>query len=552
MTHTLAVMADPHYWDPFPGYDLPGVPLAGRDRAMVHTLSDSARSTRLFNEGYFALPAALDRCVAEGIRTVVIPGDLSDDGQMSAMKSAVALLDAYRARHGMRFFLCPGNHDAHSMAGRDIPRRFLQRDGTSVTVTSDPDLTAEGPLHVEPRQRCLTYPELFGMWAPLGQRRDPRDLHWESPFGPDDDPQARMFDISSASGRTKHRQLDLSYLVEPEPGLWLLSIDANIYVPIDGFADNLRPDAFADSTAAGWNRLVIHKPFLLGWMRDVSSRARQAGKTLIAFSHYPVTDVFGGAMRHERALMGDTMSVLRTPAPETVAAVCATGIGVHFSGHMHILNRTEVQHGDNRLINHAMPSLQAFPAAWGRVTADPGRIMVDIVPLETDGFRALIDAYRPEAARTGNHQAWLGARDYGDYLFRQLREQVEHRTLPQEWPAVLAQPLLSMDLCGLLPESRRPSNPADHGFLRLLADVQALRMGGPAAMDHVPPARLQVWRDLSRQCTAAEATKDDALRALGHLMAMFDCFDRIACTGRKGPDAWLSVSAMQDATHLRP
>src|SRR5690606_13714235 len=109
--------------------------------ASIHTLRDSAASTRLFNEGYFALPAALDLCVHHQIRNVIIAGDLTDDGQISAMDGAIAVLDDYEVRHGLRCFLTPGNHDAYGMSGRDIIRRLLNEDGSYTVVGStSPDL----------------------------------------------------------------------------------------------------------------------------------------------------------------------------------------------------------------------------------------------------------------------------------------------------------------------------------------------------------------------------------------------------------------------------
>ena len=50
---------------------------------LIRTMDVQMRSTRLFNENYFALLSALDDVVGKGIKLVVLPGDLTDDGQFS-------------------------------------------------------------------------------------------------------------------------------------------------------------------------------------------------------------------------------------------------------------------------------------------------------------------------------------------------------------------------------------------------------------------------------------------------------------------------------------
>ncbi|MCA9720445.1 MAG: hypothetical protein KC468_37630, partial [Myxococcales bacterium] len=94
----LAVIADPHHhdtgWVPV-GTGLPGA---------IRSYADTAASTRVFNESGPAFRAALDRAVSEGARHLLLVGDLTDDGQTPNISSAIALLDEYRRRHGLRVF----------------------------------------------------------------------------------------------------------------------------------------------------------------------------------------------------------------------------------------------------------------------------------------------------------------------------------------------------------------------------------------------------------------------------------------------------------------
>lgn len=527
--HRFAVLADPHYFDLFPHYGVEGVTIAGRPGAAVHTLADSAISTRLFNEGYFALPAALDRCVAHGLRHVVIAGDLSDDGQQSAMTGAVALLRDYEARHGLRFFLTPGNHDAHGMSGRDITRRLLKSDGCFVTVSSA--APAGSGMQHEPGQRCSTYPELLEHWRDFGLMRRPEDRYWESPFGSDDAPQTRFFSLRAPDGKSEHRQLDLSYLVEPEEGLWLLSIDANIYAPRNGFPANDSPDAFEDSTAAGWPALVTHKPFLLDWMEDVARRADALGKTLICFSHYPMVDPLDGTLALERELLGDTMSARRTPSEEVSRRLAATGMAHHFSGHMHIYDRSSVADRGRTLTNYAMPSLAAFPPVFAIAEALGQGLRLSLEQIDIETHRALFPAYRSEAELTGNDCEWLEQDTYSAFLLAQIGEQVKRRQLPGEWPeplrAFLARSSLAdivetLDMTDATNDLRNQLSliPASD----FMVDLHALRMGSEVALHALPAERLDLYRQLAA-LVDADAMPADALgRQLKLLMAMFQRF----------------------------
>ena len=80
-------------------------------RAMIRTMYAQLTSTRLFNENYFALRAALDDAGKKGIKLIALPGDFSDDGQSMHIRGLVTLLKEYEQKYAMRFFATPGNHD---------------------------------------------------------------------------------------------------------------------------------------------------------------------------------------------------------------------------------------------------------------------------------------------------------------------------------------------------------------------------------------------------------------------------------------------------------
>lgn len=61
------------------------------------------QSTRLFNENYFALLAALNDVAQRNISLVVLPGDLTDNGQFINQEKINQILTDYTKRYGMKF-----------------------------------------------------------------------------------------------------------------------------------------------------------------------------------------------------------------------------------------------------------------------------------------------------------------------------------------------------------------------------------------------------------------------------------------------------------------
>ena len=121
----VAVIADAHFHDIEGDYDFAGVCLNGR-RLTVRSWADTAGSTRVFNESFAALPAALDRVSAMGIRHVVLLGDYTDDGQRETTESLARLLRRYRSRNGP-VLLCHTRKSRRLRPGRKTPGHPLCR-----------------------------------------------------------------------------------------------------------------------------------------------------------------------------------------------------------------------------------------------------------------------------------------------------------------------------------------------------------------------------------------------------------------------------------------
>ena len=555
--HTVAVIADAHFHDLYGDYDFAGI-ATNKGQMTARRLWDSVRSTRVFNESYFALRAALDEVVSRNIRQVVLLGDYSDDGQIATLKALNQLLDDYRDKHGLVFTATVGNHDIFGPQGRDHGKRLLNADGSYTFVSSSENLRDEDAPQtiITDKMYCLGYPAGLQAMPQLGFFRRAGDLHWETPFGLSDRPEDRLYRVQSADGRNHYDLVDGSYLCEPEPGLWLLMIDANVFEPRNG--DHIRGEAaaFVDSTNAGWNGMVRHKKFILDWMQDVASRARQQNKQLLTFSHYPVVDMLNGSGDDERQLFGETGSVKRIPHMDTANAVLATGIGVHFSGHLHINDTAQVTNADRSLINIGVPSLVAFPAAFKTVSIDEQCIAVQSVLLDNMAPDPLLNAqYQRELATTGRKlQHLINAADYGSFISGHVGELVKYRYLRKEWPKDLSKLIKHLDIPDLVLLAELPDQPmpddVDHFVAELrrnplgmdlvggrrahardsltmedlLGDWYRLRNGGDLAAPWISDERQLTYRQLI-DLYGSKSFGDDSLQhKFAVLLRMMDCF----------------------------
>ncbi|RLJ51503.1 calcineurin-like phosphoesterase family protein [Litoreibacter meonggei] len=467
-TGQVAVLADPHLHDV----------AAGRAYGLVHedcfrSLADTASSTRVFNEGGVALVRALDILVEHGVRLVMIAGDLTDDGQPANWNAAASLLHKYTQKYGMRFFLTPGNHDQWYGDGKALKKGMVTRDGVIFAVAGDP--SEPSAVHA-PAMRQVGQAEMLDYARSFGFCRHDDDLHWETPFGASN---ALVDRIGALTGSDGNPVLvpDLSYLVEPVAGLWILSVDANVYLP--------GTDGWVDCGQQGWNAVLRHKAWLLDWMRDVAARAKVQGKQLLTMSHFPaidlLNDVSGGLA--ERVM----------PTHLTADATTATGVGLHFSGHWHI-NRTGARHCDKDwLVNVAVPSTASFPAAFKLVNLELTSACIDTVQLgQVPGFDAGFAHYLAEQP---NATLPL-SESYADFLREHLDELTGRRYLARDWPTEFGARLERETLADILTQTGRNADSATTNIPARLAidDYYFLERGGQLA--EIPAERLCLYMAL--------------------------------------------------------
>ncbi|HDG1691243.1 TPA: metallophosphoesterase [Kluyvera georgiana] len=533
--------------------------------AMIRTMYAQLTSTRLFNENYFALRAALDDAGKKGIKLIALPGDFSDDGQPVHIRGLVKLLEEYQQKYGMRFFATPGNHDPNRPfdlpggeedflgAGGKTQRIFSAgaheckgyRGKTAVIATG-----AELPTICSEEMVSSGYEYIMKMMSPFGMNPQPNDIYWETPYSTYDeksysyakaqlasDFHQRQYEICAQGTGGKYRQpgygpcftvADSSYLVEPVPGLWLMAVDANVYLPREN-ADPTKPESannFAGSGDAGYNKMLTHKQQTVAWMTSVAQRARANNKTLVTFSHFPMVEFDNGAAADLEAIFGKgKFQLARAPKEDTSHALAKTGIGVHVGGHMHFNDTGVRKYPDGSLLfNIQAPSMAAYVPAYkildfvSRTRIDVQTVILDSVPR----FNELFEHYQQEwdhLNMTHSPHLWnkavLGAKNYYDFTNWHITELTRLRFIPEEWPCDIRQMLFSLNGAEMLILSQISSH----------SDFQSV-LSVPVSDDHAicakgvtPPVR-DVRQQYLKKNAAAWHRAEQKAQSLAQNMGM--------------------------------
>ncbi|QGZ43036.1 metallophosphoesterase [Pseudoduganella flava] len=490
-------MTDVHFenvYGDFKSSQFAGIPTKDGKNATIRTMYAQLTSTRLFNENYFAFRAALDDAYAKGIRYVALPGDYSDDAQPINVNGIAAILQEYQAK-GMRFFMAPGNHDPNEPyddleAGKND---FLTKDGKEQKVyatgnaackNKDASVVCTDELMEQGYEKLLT------KLADHGFMPNKADVYWETPFSKyagqynvdDATKQAalanRQYEICAegeggaykAAGEAKLGKaytkctsvIDSSYLVEPVKGLWLLAIDANVFVPNANF-DAANPKnfkGFDGAGNAGWNKVLTHKKHVIDWIKSVNERAKAQGKQLIAFSHYPTMDFYANQTNAMKAVFKPgAFQTARVPETATTAAVAATGLPIHVGGHMHFNGTNDyTDAAGNFLVNVQSPSLAVYGASYKIVTyKDKDTIDVQTVALNSvPRYNELFPYYQTEydylqgstasadVAKRWN-RAVLDTKSYGEFTRYYFGELSRLRFMDEYWPCEMKEAAMNLD-----------------------------------------------------------------------------------------------------------
>ncbi|GGD49227.1 metallophosphoesterase [Lacimicrobium alkaliphilum] len=460
----IAFLPDIHFHDVFATFEngeFTGIPRQDGRNAIIRSMRAQLHSTRLFNENYFALNQALEQLAQDNVRLIVLPGDFTDDGQPLHVRGLMKMLTSFQEKHDMRFFITNGNHDP--VRPQDTPGGepdFLNKNGQEVPVYSTDHnkcLSKQKPenLICADDVGYAGYQSLIEAMPDMGFYPSKRDLFWATPFSTysHESYQYARAELQSPLANRRWRVcnnsiqpvcayvIDSSYVVEPVEGVWLLAIDANVYVP-EGENGELR--GFSGSGNQGYNGVVRYKPQLLQWIKKIASEARALNKELVAFSHFPMAPFYDGQEKRIQQLLGeDAFQMVRSPTKKTVNALLDTGITFHVGGHMHI-NDTQTIVGNNgrSLLNIQAPSLAAYRPAYKVLTlSEHSPAILRTVRVDrVTGFDTLFPHYQQELRYQTEHselKGWqaeiLSSASYRQFADYHLRELARMRFVPEEW-----------------------------------------------------------------------------------------------------------------------
>lgn len=486
-----------------------------QDTCRVRSMAAQLISTRLFNENYFAFLSALDDVAKRHIRYVLLTGDLTDNGQVTNVMLVDSILRQYTEKYDMQFFIMTGNHDpARPLA------QYIAKDG-------------------EPWGNVAGYPEIHKLWADYGFMPKERYKYWATPFSRYEYKNytfKKALAESQWEGRTyrynglKPSLHDGSYVVEPIDGLWLLGIDAAVYHPVSVRGDSIEQFTYA---ATGYNEVLEVKSYLLPWLKKVAADARRYGKTLVAFSHYPMVDYNSGAdaFIQDIAAKGK-FDVARFPIHSASEQLADAGITLHFGGHIHLNDDTVFvsSHG-NRLRNVQTPSTAGYVPAYKILTIDEHHLdRINTIRIDSvKGFDTFFARYRKEyvTLKRQGLPVWndsiLTSSNYHDYCLWHLRELTRLRYLPADFKPVVVNEFARLsgseifERCGIdCPKTLRWT-----GF-DFLVDFYKLRYAYWLAYSDISRQRIDEYRALIEGTKALKGNEDEFLKFVYSLCRITD------------------------------
>ena len=469
----IAFLADVHFQDIYGSLqdnNYKGIvnPKNGK-HTLLRTMESQLHSTRIYNENYFAFLAALDDIVKRGVKIVALPGDYSDDGQPLHIRGLKQILTDYTKKHDIQFYITTGNHDPSGpFTQKSGKNHFLGNGGKRQPIFSEKELykpssNSENIIVISQDIAKMGYLGITNELKDFGFFPKENDTFWATPFSTyslNTYDYEKATEAASLTNRTYsvapgYSVPDASYVVEPVAGLWLLAIDGNVYIPKKEAAENTKDSKEYSDAGVGYSKVLSHKKHLIPWVEKISAEAKKRGKTLIAFSHFPMIEFNDDASPEIEELMGTGKWQLnRVPTEEVAQTFADAGLKIHFGGHMHI-NDTGIRKTKkgNTLVNIQTPSLAAYIPAYKLLTIKENEIIeIETIPIiEVPRFDELFDLYKMEYAFLKSQDtadiwntAILETKNYHDFTDFHLKELIRLRFLPDDWPELFKNFILNI------------------------------------------------------------------------------------------------------------
>lgn len=238
-------------------------------------------------------PAILEEIATEVVQAqpqiVLVPGDLTKDGERVSHEGVIPYLQRLKAG-GAQVFVCPGNHDVNN------PH----------SVSFDGAVTNRVPS-ITPSDFATLYAD-FGYGAALA--RDPNSL---------------------------------SYVAEPVPGLWIVSMDSCRY---DAVSNATAPCVGGSFDAAR-----------LDWITRQLTAARAQGKTVIGLMHH-------GLIQHFAAQESLFPDYLLDDRQKVAAQFAGLGLKLVLTGHYHSQDAVRGSYPGGDLYDVETASASMYPCAY--------------------------------------------------------------------------------------------------------------------------------------------------------------------------------------------
>ncbi len=467
----IAFMADVHFqniYAEFSDTDYKGIenPVT-RKYNTIRTMDAQLHSTRIFNENYFAFLAALEDVARRGIKIVVLAGDFSDDGQPIHLRALRKILEHYRDTYGITFLAITGNHDPVRPFSRDGGKTdFLGENGGEQRITSKDKAggkkATELPTVISKDIKEMGYDGILTELSDFGFFPQEKFQYWETPFSKYTY-DTYSYEKAELFANLKYRNYpippqnsvvpDASYLVEPVDGIWLLALDANVYIPKEQQSGEMKNPADFNGAGTGYDDVLTHKAHLVAWVKKIAQEAAKKNKILIAFSHYPMVDFNDSVSEEMKLFFGvNKMQLRRVPGKAVADAFADAGLKIHFGGHMHMNDTGMHTSGQgNTLFNIQVPSLAAYKPGYKILTLhEQQKLAIETLVVDTvSGFNELFPLYEREYSfleKEGVKEVWdksiLETKSYGAFAEWHLKELVRLRFIPEDWPQEFSAALL--------------------------------------------------------------------------------------------------------------
>ena len=298
---------------------------------------------KLLKESVELLEAAIGLIKSENASFVLISGDLTKDGERTSHQLVAQYLKQLEAS-GKKVYVIPGNHDINN--------------GWSYSYTGD---TKQRVPNISPEEFVQIYGE-FGYNEALF--RDPNSL---------------------------------SYVAEPQAGLWLLALDSCRYKENVENQRNITGGKLSPQT--------------LQWIEEMLSKAASEKRPVIVMMHHGVVEHYvGQAKNYPEFVIDDFPTISKLFAQYNVRLV--------FTGHYHAQDITEKSwsEGNKFLFDVETGSLVTYPCPYRVVNIDNSQKCairterIQSIKSHPQGFQEYARGYLEQGITGIATQAIMGAK----------------------------------------------------------------------------------------------------------------------------------------------